>query len=110
MGKKIVEDVRDYPGRLYIEIPREIRQKAGLSSGDELVCFFEKVLDARGKVKAEVKKEVTWEVGEFPYMLIVPREVSEHHDITPGGFYEDGDKLELTIEKIKKKDGSTMAV
>lgn len=110
MAKKIVEGVRDYPGRLYVEIPKGIRQKATLNPGDEIVCFFEKVLDSKGRVKVEVKKEVIWEVGEFSHMLIVPREVMEHYEINPSGLYEDGDKVELTIKKVKKTDGSTIDV
>ncbi len=110
MGIKVVSVVRDYPGRLYVEIPQELIDGADLVPGDRLVCLFEKIIDPEGKVRVEVGKKVTWEVGEFPHMLIVPRNVSEEYEIVPGGHFEDGDKLELTIEKVKKKNGSSIAV
>lgn len=110
MGRKIVATVRDYPGRLYIEIPEDLQDEVQIKSGDKLVCRLEKILDPEGKVRVNVGKEVTWEVGEFSNMLLVPRNVSEEYDIQPGGLYEAGDKLQLTIEKVKKKDGSTIAV
>jgi hypothetical protein len=110
MSKKIVAGVRDYPGRLYVVIPQEIIDDADLEPGDRLVCVFEKILDPEGKPRVKVGKEVTWEVGEFPHMLVVPRSVSEKYEIVPGGHYEEGDKLELTIEKVKKNEGSSIAV
>jgi hypothetical protein len=110
MGRKLISVVRDYPGRLYVEIPQDLIDSADLVPGDSLVCRLERIIAPGDVVRAELGEEVTWEVGEFPHMLIVPRSVSEKYELVPGGHFEEGDKLELTIEKVKKKDGSSIAV
>lgn len=106
---KIVSVVKDYPGRLFVEIPADLRVKAKLKSGDVIQGTFDKILDLKGKAK-KIGEKVAWEVGEFNHMLVVPREVVEHHSITPGGLYEEGDKIQLTLRKVLKKDGTALAV
>lgn len=109
MAVKIVEVVKDYPGRLFVEIPGDLRDKARLTSGDVIQGTFDKVLDLRGK-ESKVGEDVAWEVGEFTNMLIVPRDVVEHLEITPGGLYEAGDRIQLTLRKVKKRDGTTLDI
>ncbi len=101
--------MKDYPGRLFVEIPVNLRDKVKLSRGDVIQGTFDKILDPQGKGR-DMKEKVAWEVGEFTNMLIVPREVAEHHGITPGGLYEKGDSIQLTMRKEKKRDGTTLTV
>jgi len=109
MTVKIVGLVKDYPGRLFIEIPVNLRDEAKLSSGDVIQGTLNRILDPRGKDR-KIREKVAWEVGEFINVLIVPREVVEHHGITPGGLYEKGDSIQLTLRKVKKMDGTTLAI
>ena len=105
MPLKLVKPVRDYPALIYIEIPKEIRQKFNLKSGDFLLCQLKNILDRNGNIKATIENEVTWEVGGLPYMLVIPREIVEHHSIEPGGLFEPGDSLEIELKEVKKKNG-----
>lgn len=109
MAVKIVSVVKDYPGRLFVEIPQNLKEKAEIKTGDVIQGTLDKVLDPRGKGK-KINEKLAWEVGEFTHMLIVPREVVEHHEITPGGLYEEGEKIQVTLRKVRKKDGTTMAI
>lgn len=107
---KLVKQVRDYPIRLYLEIPEEAREKLGLEYGDRILARFERILDARNSTKAEVGEEVEWEVGELPYMLSVPRELVERYNLKPGGITEAGDSIELILKEVVKKSGEKVAI
>ncbi len=109
MTVKILDIVKDYPGRLFVEIPMDLREKAKLTSGDVIQGTMDKILDLGGKAR-KINEKIAWEVGEFTNMLIVPRDVVEHLHITPGGLYEAGDRIQLTLRKVRKKDGTTLAV
>jgi|TARA_B100001971_G_C18137306_1_gene508383 hypothetical protein len=109
MTIKIIGLVKDYPGKLFIEIPVDLRDEAKLSHGDILQGDFNKIIYSKGKTK-KINEKVAWEVGEFNNMLIVPREIIENHEINPGGLFEEGGSLQLTIKKVKKKDGITLDI
>ncbi len=106
---KLVRQVRDYPLRLHLEISEEA-EKFELEYGDAILARLERILDVQGSTKAAIGEDVTWEVGEFPHMLSIPRELVERYNVKPSGITEAGDSLELILKEVVKKSGQRITI